>query len=247
MWLLHGFTGGGQDFEALEPHLPAGPHAAPDLVGHARPPASVPDDLSCYTMAACVADVAAHMEAAGEPQVVLGYSMGARVALSLTLARPELVRALILIGGTAGIEDAQEAAARRAADEALAARIERVGVARFLEEWAKTPIIATQARVAPAWRARMEARRAGLSARGLAHSLRGMGTGAMPSLWGALGQVRCPTLLITGGEDTKFCQIAARMAAQMADARHVVIAGAGHAAHLEAPEATGAAICAFLG
>ncbi|TAD93272.1 MAG: hypothetical protein EAY75_01195, partial [Bacteroidetes bacterium] len=69
-------------------------------------------------------------------------------------------------------------------DEALADHIEAVGVARFLEEWARVPIIASQANIAPQWRARMAARRAHLSARGLANSLRGMGTGAMPPLSG---------------------------------------------------------------
>jgi pimeloyl-ACP methyl ester carboxylesterase len=43
--------------------------------------------------------------------------MGARLCLQLALARPELVRGLVLIGGTPGIEDAQARAQRAAADD----------------------------------------------------------------------------------------------------------------------------------
>jgi 2-succinyl-6-hydroxy-2,4-cyclohexadiene-1-carboxylate synthase len=245
MLLLHGFTGSGQDFESLAAHLPVGRQLAPDLAGPGPPPG--PDELSCYTMAACVAQVIAGLDVAGWARgPVLGYSMGARCALALALAHPERVSALVLVGGTPGLADAGEAAARRAADEALADHIEQVGTARFLEEWARVPIIASQANIAPDALARMRARRAGLSPRGLAQSLRGMGTGAMPSMWGRLDQVRCPALLVTGALDAKFCDIARQMAAGMADARHVIIAGVGHTAHLEAPEAVGRAVRAFL-
>lgn len=241
LW-LHGFTGGGQDLEPLWPLLPAAAHIAPDLVGHGPPP--VPDNLSCYTMSACVSQVAAPLSPA--PMPVIGYSMGARVALSLACAHPERVSALVLISGTAGLSDPDEAAARRAADEALADHIEAVGVAQFLEEWARVPIIASQANIAPQWRARMAARRAHLSARGLANSLRGMGTGAMPPLWDQLDKLPCPTLLLTGALDTKFCDLATRMAARIRDVRHVVIPDVGHTAHLEAPQAAAAQIAAFL-
>lgn len=245
MLLLHGFTGGGQDFESLTPHLRLGRQLTPELVGHGRQP--VPDDLSCYTMAACVAQVASALDVARWGRgPILGYSMGARAALALALEHPERVSALVLISGTGGLADAGEAAARRAADEALADHIEQAGVATFLEEWSKTPIIASQARIEARALARMRSRREGLSARGLANSLRGMGAGAMPSMWERLGELSCPVLLVTGGQDDKFCLIARRMAAMIRDARRVIITGAGHTVHLEAPGEVGAAVRSFL-
>ena len=45
-----------------------------------------------------------------------------------------------------------------------------------------------------------------------------------------------PVLLIVGGLDTKYVEIAHHMADQISDARVEVIEGAGHACHLEQPE-----------
>src|SRR5205085_2027686 len=65
----------------------------------------------------------------------LGYSMGARFVLHLALANPELVERFVVIGGTAGIDDAEARAERRRNDEALAARLERDGLEPFLDAW----------------------------------------------------------------------------------------------------------------
>ena len=52
----------------------------------------------------------------------LGYSMGGRYALHVALRHPELVRRLVLVSATGGIDDPAERAARREGDEALADR-----------------------------------------------------------------------------------------------------------------------------
>jgi 2-succinyl-6-hydroxy-2,4-cyclohexadiene-1-carboxylate synthase len=71
----------------------------------------------------------------------------------------------------------------------------------------------------------------------LAAALRGLGTGVMPSLWDRLGELGVPVELVVGERDDKFRAIAGRMEAALADARLHVVPGAGHAVHLEAPEA----------
>jgi pimeloyl-ACP methyl ester carboxylesterase len=63
-----------------------------------------------------------------------------------------------------------------------------------------------------------------------------MGQGSQPPLFDRLGEVRVPTLLISGEEDTKFRALAEEMAAALPDARCALIPNAGHAAHLEQPE-----------
>jgi 2-succinyl-6-hydroxy-2,4-cyclohexadiene-1-carboxylate synthase len=80
---------------------------------------------------------------AGGVGVYVGYSMGGRLCLRLALDRPDLVRGLVLIGASPGIADPGDRAARRADDEALAGRIEREGVAAFLERWLAGPLFAT--------------------------------------------------------------------------------------------------------
>ena len=70
---------------------------------------------------------------------------------------------------------------------------------------------------------------------GLARALRGLGTGALPSLWDRLGELQMPVTLVVGERDEKFLAVARGMARRMADAEVVVVADAGHAVHLEAP------------
>src|SRR3546814_18947307 len=68
--------------------------------------------------------------------------MGARFCLHVALTNPELVAGLVLIGGTAGIEDPDERAARRAQDLRTAERIAEEGLAPFLDAWLSQPLFA---------------------------------------------------------------------------------------------------------
>ena len=169
-----------------------------------------------------------------------------RTALQLAVRHPQLVSALVLEGASPGLAAAQERAARVAADEALAERIERDGVEAFVDEWEALPLFATQVALP---RERREAIRAGRlagSAVGLANSLRGMGTGAQEPLHDRLAEVRAPVLMIAGALDEKFSEIARGMARSLPHATIEVIADAGHAAHVERPAAFGDAVLAFL-
>ncbi len=174
---------------------------------------------------------------------LVGYSMGARLALHAALAAPSQISSLVLIGGTAGIDDDAERAARRAGDEQLARRLEADGLERFVEEWLALPMFAGL----PTW-ARFDEQRRSNTAEGLAASLRRAGTGAMEPLWARLGEIRCPVLCVTGEHDERYGALARRIVGGVGGpAEHVVIHGAGHAAHLERPEATCDAVAAFLG
>src|SRR5207244_419732 len=78
--------------------------------------------------------------------------------------------------------------------------------------------------------------------RALAAVLRGLGTGTMEPLWDRLQTVRMPALVVAGERDTKFRALGERLAAALPDARLEVVPGAGHAVHLEAPDAVAAAL-----
>lgn len=238
--VLHGFTGSGAAITGLIDRLDQ-PCVAPDLPGHGAAPVSAAPDG--YSMAAMVEAATAALDET--PADVIGYSMGARVALSLAVARSRLVRRLSLIGGTAGIENPIEAAARRAADEHLADTIERDGVEAFVDRWERLPLFAGQQALPEPARAAIRRGRLGNSAPGLAGHLRAAGTGAMPSLWTALPDLDLPVQLIVGEHDAKFTAIARDMAARLPDAEVVVIGGAGHAAHTEDPDSVAAAINDF--
>jgi 2-succinyl-6-hydroxy-2,4-cyclohexadiene-1-carboxylate synthase len=165
--------------------------------------------------------------------------MGGRVALHAALARPRLVERLILVGASPGLATEPERAERRAADEALADRIEAIGVEAFAAEWAALPLWEGQPERV---RAAANADRLRNSAGGLAAALRGLGTGALPSLWDRLGELAMPVTLVAGEHDGKFRALAERMAERVPRADLVVIPGTGHAPQLERPELVAATL-----
>ena len=173
----------------------------------------------------------------GEKFALAGYSMGGRVALHAALALGSRLDRLVLIGASPGIADAGERATRRTADDALADRIEAIGVEAFAREWASLPLWEGQPeRVAAA----ANADRLRNTPAGLAAALRGLGTGVMDPLWEALPSLEVPVTLAVGERDEKFRAIAERMAAVLPRAEIAVVEGAGHAAQLEQPDAVAA-------
>ena len=198
---------------------------APDLRGHGSASAARPVSLTA---------VLGDLDATAPPRFTLGgYSMGGRIALHAALAHPERVARLILIGASPGLATAAERTARVAADAALAAEIEESTIEGFARRWARTPVLAGLPAVVAdeVWADRMRCTPAGLSA-----ALRGLGTGTLPSLWDRLGELSLPVTLVVGERDEKFRAIASRMAGELPAADVAVVAGAGHAVHLEAPE-----------
>jgi 2-succinyl-6-hydroxy-2,4-cyclohexadiene-1-carboxylate synthase len=216
--------------------------SAPDLIGHGASPA--PLHIAQYRVDAQIAQLVAVLDGLGAAPVdLIGYSMGARLALSLALARPHRVRRLVLLSGRAGIDDADARAARVARDEALGDRIERDGIQAFATRWATLPIFASQ--TAPV-RAAQHAVRLAQRATGLAQSLRGFGAGAMPPLHTRLASVTLPVCLVAGALDPKFVGLAQGLTASLPDAELHVIERVGHAMHLEAPQQTAAIVNTFL-
>lgn len=173
------------------------------------------------------------LAATAGPGTYLGYSMGGRLCLHAALAHPAAVRGLVLVGATAGLDDPEARSARVVADEAWARRLETEGLDAFLQAWLAQPLFAGL----DDERAGREARRQNTVA-GLASSLRRAGTGAQEPLWDRLSALSMPVLVLAGEHDERFAALGQRLVASIGDnAEQAVVAGAGHAAHLEAPEA----------
>jgi 2-succinyl-6-hydroxy-2,4-cyclohexadiene-1-carboxylate synthase len=184
--------------------------------------------------------------ARGEPVDLVGYSMGGRMALAYAVGNPDQVRRLVLESASPGLETEEARAARRAADEDLARFLETEGVEAFVERWETLELFESQRSLPAPVRASHRARRLLNHPRSLAACLRGLGTGALPSYWGSLAGLRVPVLVLVGALDRKFAALGARMADALPDARVVEVAGAGHAVHLERPDAWLGAVTGFL-
>lgn len=242
--LLHGFGGSARSWRGP---VSDGLHAAGiepmpvDLPGHgADVGRSRPSD---FTLPATLRRIDGVVDGVVD---LMGYSMGGRLALHYAVARPGSVRRMVLESSSPGLETEEARSARRSADEALARRIVGRGVEDFVDAWEELPLFASRRRLPEAIRSLHRSRRLQNDPLSLAASLRGVGTGVLPSLWDRLADVAVPTLLLVGEEDGKFVDVAHRMERRLPKATVVVVDGAGHTVHLERPEAWLDAVVTFL-
>lgn len=203
----------------------------PDLPGHAGNPPAV---------GAFEAEGRALVEAHG-PAWFVGYSMGGRLALAGALARPDLVRGLVLIGVSPGLGDSAARAARRDEERGWGRRILADGLEAFFADWLAGPLFAS---LPAAFRFEDERRRH--DPRVLAATVEALGVSSMPPLTGRLAGLARPVLLVAGARDAKFVALHRGMAAELPNATVVEVPDAGHAAHLEQPEAVVGAIVTWL-
>ncbi len=229
--LLHGFTQTGRLWGAFGDLL-AQDRAlvCVDLPGHAGSD-TVRADLPAT--AALVRDAALAAIGTG-PCDLLGYSLGARVALHVVTGTDLNVGRLILIGGTAGMEDPVGRQKRREADEATAAALEDAGnVEAFIEKWVSSPMFV---RLADAAQTDERLRN---TATGLASSLRLAGTGTQEPLWDRIPDLAPALLALAGSDDTRFAAHALRLAHAAPRGTASLIPGGGHAVHLAQPDIVG--------
>ncbi len=200
--LVHGFTQTGRSMTPLARLLEESHEVVTlDLPFHGRRPAP----------AASLEEAAQLVGATCGRASYLGYSLGGRVCLTLALEQPELVHSLVLVGATPGLRSEADRAARRAADELLATRLEGPGEegARreaFLADWLAGPLFSRL----DAAQADLESRRQN-SCAGLAAALRNLGTGSQQPSHERLGALAMPVLLLAGERDEKFSAIAEEM------------------------------------
>jgi len=252
---LHGFTGCGADFAPLAA-LCGGDWHCPDLPGHGERAAaaylktkSLSKSGRPLAMVECISEQRATFDAqASIPNVLLGYSMGARAALLHATQFPTAWDALILISPNPGIEDEAERAKRRTLDAELADQIERDGLQAFLDYWKETPMIRSQKQIRAEWLAAMQQNRLKHTASGLANSLRHFGQGSVPNLWPELDKLTMPICLITGQQDIKYTEISQRILPTLhcPKAAHTIVDGASHMPHLEQAEACADVVKQFL-
>lgn len=178
----------------------------------------------------CAEDIATSMKTG----ILVGYSMGARMALHVALLYPELVAQLVLISGTPGLKTESERTNRIQNDSELADRIEIIGTPAFIDEWLALPIFSGLSNETNQRNDRLRN-----TAKGLADSLRFAGTGTQEPQWANLHQLSMPVHLIVGEHDQKFTAIAEEMKPLISTSEMTVVSNSGHTVHLENSTATG--------
>lgn len=266
-----GLAGLGDRFRAIVPDLPghggtgweadparpgvAGPGTIQPPAGTTEPPAGGagrspgagdPDLRPRASVERTADDLAVIARRLGAQRMdVIGYSMGARIGLRLAIWHPDLVGRLVLEAPSAGIADPTGRAERAAADTERARVAVTQGIEAFADRWEAEPVLAGEATLPGEARAHQRAIRRANTPLGIAASLVYAGQGAMEPLHDRLADVRAPTLVIAGADDPARAR-AEEVAAGIPGARLALVAGAGHAPHLERPDRFHALVLDFL-
>lgn len=246
--VLHGFLEQGASWDRVARAL-GRRVVAPDQRGHGR--SGHVGSGGFYHFWDYVPDVDALVEHLGAPVDLVGHSMGGTVACLYAGTRPEAVRRLVLVEGLGPPDAAGDAVDRaraflahrrdppvhrpmRDTDEA-AARLVRADagipleVARALAGRATRPL---DGGVVWSWDA--------------LHRARTPTPFSASTFRAFLTEIRAPVLVVDGGRSPWRLPDEAERVACLRDARRVVVEGAGHLVHHDAPVALATAIRAFL-
>lgn len=249
--LLHGFAQSAHAWDEIAPQLARGRAVyALDLIGQGK--SDRPDDTTAYTLEeqgeallaflTGVEAVGCGAQAPHDPKpVVVGYSMGGRVALAAACRRPQAFGGLVLESAGLGPADERERAAAAERDARSAAVLRRDGLTAFMNHWEQLPLFATQRELPAAARERLRAGRLANDAVSLACVFEKAGQHTMPDRKAVLGCLHAlaesgtPVLYVAGARDEKYRAFAQLLCDNDTCATHL-IENAGHNVHLEAPE-----------
>lgn len=243
MALVHGFLGSPASWDAVRAHLVARASVETlSLLGHGPPDrgaGTTPVSSFEHELTRLLEDHAARPW----PSTLVGYSLGARVALGLAARVAVPFERLVLVSGRDGLRDEDEARARRAHDDALADALRRDGLAAFVDQWQSQPLFETQRDLPEEMRSAHRARRLAHDPQGVARALSVLSLGRMPRFGEAAVARTGRVELVVGVRDTKFRTIAeefVREHAALEPVRLHVVPDAGHDLLLERPDALAA-------
>ena len=227
---FHGFSESGSTWDGIE--VKGYRLIRIDSMGHGR--SARPMELGPYTLTQMLSDLHRVIYAiVGESYALMGYSMGARLALLYALEYSHEVTHLILESGSVGIENEEERQARYVADGNLAEQIRARDITWFSETWAKLDIFKTQERLPEKVQQQIQRRRLLNSPHALAFTLVGSGQGTMPYVGHRVSELTMPVCYISGELDTKYTAIGAQYFGDV----HRIVPQVGHNVHIEAPTA----------
>lgn len=228
---LHGFMGNSQEFnEAIELISNQFYCLTVDLPGHGKTQVLGGDEY--YNMANTASALIQLLDDLSISQCFLvGYSMGGRLALYLTLYFPQRFSKVVLESASPGLPTRVEQLERIKRDEQIARKLVRSDFKTFLLNWYEQPIFGF-IKHHPRFHDLIETRLQNNPSE-LAKSLHFMGTGSQPSLWEKLKENKIPLLLFVGEYDKKFIDINTRISKLCKFSQLKLTNNCGHNIHFE--------------
>jgi len=232
---IHGFTGSGEDWYNIKDSFPGMRLLLVDLPGHGMSDST--SDLKYYTqdnLVRMIEDIRENLEL--KKLILVGYSLGGRLALSYAAIFPENLYKLIVESGQPGLTSEDDRTGRVKEDEELADYIAKNEIDNFVDFWMSKDIFRSENNLLESERNEIRNRKLKNNNTGLSNMLRGFSLGRMRPLWGELGKIRCKTLLIAGELDKKYCELNKKVQSEIKNSRFEIVAEAGHNVHLEKRE-----------
>lgn len=227
---LHGFLGESQDWLDLIKLLEKQYYCvAFDLPGHRQSllPDPCPKDLFSYFNKEII-EMLNNKNI--KDAIVIGYSMGGRVALNLVDQHKDHFKALVMISAHVGLDDPQEKQERYLSDLKWASELENSAFPAFLKRWYSQPIFSSLKNNPNMFR-KLLIRRQFNNPLCLAKVLPSISLAKQPTTAKTLEKIMLPKLLICAEHDSKFFQLYKNISPD-----YRMIQNAGHAPHIENPE-----------
>lgn len=223
IWALHGAVGRAADWRAFAAGLPSGFGAVRRL--------DLWRFLDCCPMSLEAFGNALTEEIVRiDPEpVLLGYSMGGRLALHALLARPSVWKAAIIVSAHPGLTSEAERSARREQDAQWSSMALKSDWPDFLRQWNAQSVLGDSGDLPD--RGQLKSRRASI-----ARSFVDWSLGAQADLVPRLEKIPCPVLWVTGERDERFTQLGLEAVAELPQGEHRVVPDCGHRVPWEQPE-----------
>lgn len=244
---LHGFSGSSNDFKYFIDNLPEGYNGyAFDLLGHGN--SSSPKDLKKYlpkNQIKIIEEIFNYLSI--KNPVIIGYSMGGRMALAYTNNQPHNVKALLLESASFGYLTELEKQNRIENDIKLAEKIMSISLEDFFDYWLNIPLFDDLKKLSGQALSNLKQNKIKSNNKiGLANSLIGFSTGRMEYYLDKTDNFKLPVFLVTGENDQKFTSIAKKANELLIDSKHIIFKNCGHNVHLQKPQEFLNLIISFL-
>lgn len=162
--------------------------------------------------------------------LILGYSLGGRLALHACLSRPDLWRGAIIVGADPGLESEEEKRLQLDIDLKWAERLKREPLEKLAEEWDAQPVFCGFENAAPRNFDELDAAKLG-------KKFEVFSKGLQENLAPKLAKLQKPPILFLSGEmDQKYQVIGEELAKSSSVVKAQVVPDVGHRVPWENPE-----------
>jgi 2-succinyl-6-hydroxy-2,4-cyclohexadiene-1-carboxylate synthase len=229
--LLHGFAGNSQYWDPfIEPLSQKYSLIVPDLPGHGK--TVISENISDISKIVKSLAIELNMK---EKISIIGYSMGARFAMSILANDLFEIDKIMLLSGSAGMDDTVEKNDRYRADCHLADHISENGIEWFAKYWESLPLFESRRKCATINHQRLREIWLSQDPDQLSAGLRLMSVGKQDYLLDKIQSSSVKTLFMVGGLDRKYSKLLKQYAMGAVGIQYLILKNCGHDIPSECP------------